>query len=548
MVLCIPEYSIYASEHDGAEREDQARVYLIQGEGKKRHVFAGEHWLGTVDKDSYTFSYVDPGEYLIWTDKADFEWLYLSSGKTYYLEVTGKSITMLDEPAGKTSVEKVGVYRAPTDKDRRQAEKKVWKYDWVRRRAAASGTYDPCRFVAEKQVEYEKRAIAGDGKAQHDLAKMYWTGDCIEEDRTTALKWFRQSAEQGHALSAFLLGNIYSRGLEAPIDPKEAARWFHLAARYGTHVVQRYSRQWLNENDPEYQEAQQREAESKARVEAEQKKLHEERRKRREAQRLTDIRHKYGQLGLVVVPIEGEVSLEQPRRKRPAEKVSTNRGDNGITYMLPPEFALGVLAAGWVLGVIETAIDSRLSSEDKEKIKEAEVKLSQAFLDRGIARDLRQRIVKSSEFSTGESLFKAMAPSIGIVGDADHTMTFPEISTVLEVKTAGVGLVLADKKYRPSQFVMSNEVRLVRRQDGTVLQDASICYTSPDTPNFSEWAIDGQKLLHAELESAYTYTAEEVLQLVAGEVGETNTASLGACAKLKEKVPIEGPIVYESFK
>ena len=63
-----------------------------------------------------------------------------------------------------------------------------------------------------------------------------------------------------------------------------------------------------------------------------------------------------------------------------------------------------------------------------------------------IARDLRQRIVASGELPAGESLFKAMDQSIGLAGDEKQTTVFPEISTVLEIRTAGVGLVLADKQ------------------------------------------------------------------------------------------------------
>ena len=132
------------------QKEGQALVYLIQGEGSKRHMFANDHWLGMVDENSYTFSHVQPGEYLIWTDKADYEWAFLSSTKTYYFEVTRKSIAVLDEQTGKARLEAVGSYQALTDRDRRKSAKKVWKYGWVRRRAAASGTYEPCRFSNEK--------------------------------------------------------------------------------------------------------------------------------------------------------------------------------------------------------------------------------------------------------------------------------------------------------------------------------------------------------------------------------------------------------------
>ena len=125
-------------------------------------------------------------------------------------------------------------------------------------------------------------------------------------------------------------------------------------------------------------------------------------------------------------------------------------------------------------------------------------------------------------------------------------MVFPEISTVLEVRTAGVGLVLTDKQYRPAQFLMSNEARLVRRVDGTVLKHATVCYASPETPNFSEWASDGKRRLHAELESAYAHTAEKILQLLADEEDTNGSANLDACTQLNEAVIRDGVKAYES--
>ena len=375
-----------------------------------------------------------------------------------------------------------------------------------------------------------KKAVAGDAKAQHDLAKIYWTGDCIAEDRPTAIKWYRKAAEQGHDLSALVLGNIYYKGLGATEDPAEAARWFRVAAAQGNGVIQGYAKQWLNESDPAYQDAKRREVEATARVEAEQQALHEARRVRRQKQRLVSLKNQYGSIGLVVVPIDSEIKLERPSRKKPVDKVKSNRGDNGLTYMLPPEVLLGVLAAGWVLGAIETAIESQLSSTDKEKIKDAADRLSQAFVDRVIARDLRQRILISGELPTGGSLYPAMDQTDMAT---DPKAIPPDIATVLEVKTSGIGLVLTEERYRPAQFLMSNELRLIRREDGVVLKEASLCYASQDTPNFSEWASDDHKRLRTELNAAYDRAAQDILLVLSEEKDTTKAHSLGSCALLK---------------
>lgn len=48
-----------------------------------------------------------------------------------------------------------------------------------------------------------------------------------------AVRWFRRSAEQGHALAQFNLGLMYYKGESGPQDFAEAARWFRRAAEQG---------------------------------------------------------------------------------------------------------------------------------------------------------------------------------------------------------------------------------------------------------------------------------------------------------------------------
>ena len=58
-------------------------------------------------------------------------------------------------------------------------------------------------------------------------------------DNKTALREFREAADQGHAKAQFELGLMYERGSGVPKDPAEAARWFKKAAAQGLDIAQK---------------------------------------------------------------------------------------------------------------------------------------------------------------------------------------------------------------------------------------------------------------------------------------------------------------------
>src|SRR5262245_35157776 len=45
-----------------------------------------------------------------------------------------------------------------------------------------------------------------------------------------AMKWFRKTADQGHASAQFYLGLRYANGQGVPQDYMQALKWFNLAA------------------------------------------------------------------------------------------------------------------------------------------------------------------------------------------------------------------------------------------------------------------------------------------------------------------------------
>jgi TPR repeat protein len=75
----------------------------------------------------------------------------------------------------------------------------------------------------------------------------------VPRNYAEVVKWFRMSAEQGHAEAQFLLGVMYREGEGVPQDFAEAQVWFNLAAAQGHRgakqvreiVAKRMTREWM---------------------------------------------------------------------------------------------------------------------------------------------------------------------------------------------------------------------------------------------------------------------------------------------------------------
>ena len=76
-------------------------------------------------------------------------------------------------------------------------------------------------------------AESGNATAQHNLGRMYATGDGVPKDSTEAAKWFRKSAEQGDAGAQFYIGAMYAKGDGVPKDLVQAHAWWNIAGSQG---------------------------------------------------------------------------------------------------------------------------------------------------------------------------------------------------------------------------------------------------------------------------------------------------------------------------
>lgn len=73
---------------------------------------------------------------------------------------------------------------------------------------------------------YSKGAALGDGFCQYQLGFMLLLGEGTPKDTAKGLEWLKKSFENDVAISARLLGDIYSDGhFGVKCDPKLAAFW-----------------------------------------------------------------------------------------------------------------------------------------------------------------------------------------------------------------------------------------------------------------------------------------------------------------------------------
>ena len=94
------------------------------------------------------------------------------------------------------------------------------------------------RDYAEAVRWYRRSADQGHALGQAFLGFMYSNGRGVQQDYGEAVRWYRRSAEQGHALGQSNLGLMYSTGRGVQQDAAEAARWYGRSADQGHSLGQ----------------------------------------------------------------------------------------------------------------------------------------------------------------------------------------------------------------------------------------------------------------------------------------------------------------------
>ncbi len=94
------------------------------------------------------------------------------------------------------------------------------------------------------ELDIEGMAEAGDKYAQACLGEMYYYGRGVDENYSTAVKWYRKAAEQGHATAQYHLGYMYYNGRGVDENNSTTVEWYRKAAEQG-HAIAQYHLGWM---------------------------------------------------------------------------------------------------------------------------------------------------------------------------------------------------------------------------------------------------------------------------------------------------------------
>ena len=89
----------------------------------------------------------------------------------------------------------------------------------------------------------------GDPNAQYNLARLYLDGTGVEADPRQAARWFNLAAEKGHAPAQALLGQLLIDGQGVPKQRARGLMWLSLAreaakGRKDDWIVALYDKAW----------------------------------------------------------------------------------------------------------------------------------------------------------------------------------------------------------------------------------------------------------------------------------------------------------------
>ena len=81
----------------------------------------------------------------------------------------------------------------------------------------------------------ERRAEAGNVRAQFYLGRVFYNGFGVPEDISVAIEWLTKAAEQGHVIAQNRLGILFDRGEEVEENQEKAVYWYRNSAEGGYH-------------------------------------------------------------------------------------------------------------------------------------------------------------------------------------------------------------------------------------------------------------------------------------------------------------------------
>ena len=105
--------------------------------------------------------------------------------------------------------------------------------------SAGVKAYDRGDYATALRI-FRQLADQGLAAAQNNLGSMHLTGHGVPRDYEEAVKWYRKAAERGLVLAQINLGTMYLTGHGVTRNYKEAMRWSLKAAEQGYAKAQIY--------------------------------------------------------------------------------------------------------------------------------------------------------------------------------------------------------------------------------------------------------------------------------------------------------------------
>ena len=144
-----------STEKPAAEaKDDQALVYFIReplflGRARTMFLYADDSFLGVLDNDSYTFTHLAPGEYLLWLNWVTVtEKVELKAGEVRFF-TTSPRLKEIDPELGRALIEGAKFYTTPEAKERRTAAKQIRQRHGKAQQVAAKAPED--EYVGSKR-------------------------------------------------------------------------------------------------------------------------------------------------------------------------------------------------------------------------------------------------------------------------------------------------------------------------------------------------------------------------------------------------------------
>lgn len=106
----------------GEVKLDKALVYFVRPSSylaslRTYFIYSDQEFATALDNNTYSFTYLDPGEHLIWTNWTSLQKkMIFEEGRTYYFQIFDK-VLYLSEEQGKTAVLSSANFATPTEKE-----------------------------------------------------------------------------------------------------------------------------------------------------------------------------------------------------------------------------------------------------------------------------------------------------------------------------------------------------------------------------------------------------------------------------------------------